>query len=211
MANKIDIEKLSGEQIRQLSPQQLRSLTDSQMRRATQKLMNIANKRVARFRKSEVGQYSPIAYEAEDAERDGKKLFTLVGVHGRDKLWTQFDKMRTWLDPKKDTHTIKGWGQFFQKTVDRLGEEVAKDREFWDMYRKLEKDYAHQIEKGNGKNGSKEVQRNLARIITEEGGTYEDMKKYMEERYQAIQAEQEEEESKIEQSLFRKPKEFDEV
>lgn len=179
-----DINKLTIEDIRTMSPTKIRSLSDSELRRATQVMMNAANKRVSRMMASKEGQYSPIAEQGRKAAATGEKAFTLKGAKSRSQVKAQFDQMRNWLDPNKKSHTVQGWKNVYHKTVERVGKEMAKDPNFWEAFRKVEKDFNGQYPGGYD---SFEVQRICARIIGE-GGSISDVERFMMQAYESEQS-----------------------
>lgn len=128
-----DVKGMSIQDIRGLNT---RSLTTSEMRAGLTRMNSAANKRIARMQKDPIGRNAP-----DIARLKGEK-FTSKGLKTRAEVKAAYDKVRNFLDPSKESHTLGGWKDQVQRMEEKHGltEDQVTDPEFWKNFRQFLKD-----------------------------------------------------------------------
>ena len=128
-----DVKGMSIQDIRGVNT---RSLSTGELRQALTRMVSAANKRLNRMMKDPVGRNAP------DVSRMKGAKFSSKGLNTRAEVKAEFDRLRNFLDPTKQSHSLGGW----KKTVKQLAaeqgltEDQYTDPEFWRAYRKFQKD-----------------------------------------------------------------------
>lgn len=126
----LNVNGMSIEDIRQLNT---RELSDAELKAAANRLNSAANKRVRRMMADEYGRNNP-AFEKLEV-KDGK-AFSTKGLKTRAQIKAEFDRVRSFLDPSKTSHTVKGWRKIVTKMKKKgVTEEQLTSHEFWAMFR----------------------------------------------------------------------------
>lgn len=130
MAQTLNVNGMSIEDIRALNT---RTLSDAELKAAANRLNSAANKRIRRMMADEYGRNNP-AFDKLDV-KDGK-AFSTKGLKTRAQIKAEFDRVRSFLDPSKKSHTVKGWRKIVTKMKKKgLTEEQLTSPEFWAMFR----------------------------------------------------------------------------
>lgn len=126
----LNVNGMSIEDIHQLNT---RNLSDAELKAAANRLNSAANKRVRRMMADEYGRNNP-AFEKLEV-KDGK-AFSTKGLKTRAQIKAEFDRVRSFLDPSKTSHTVKGWRKIVTKMKKKgVTEEQLTSHEFWAMFR----------------------------------------------------------------------------
>lgn len=132
----MDFKGMSIDDIRNLDT---RKLSTKELKQATNRLVSASNKRVRRLLSDEYGQHSQTAQRAMDR---GGQLFSTKGLDTRAKVKAEFDRARSFLDPAKTSHTVRGWRKTIKKMKEKgLSDEMIKSPDFWALFRKFKSEY----------------------------------------------------------------------
>ena len=127
----LNVSGMSVEDIRQLDT---RTLSDKALKQALNRLVSAGNKRLRRLGTDEFGKNSPVVQRT--------KSFSARGLKTRGEIKAEYERVRSFLDPSKKSHTVRGWRQTVKK-IEQRG--VPKERlvqpDFWSLYRRFERDY----------------------------------------------------------------------
>lgn len=127
----LNVAGMSIEDIRQLDT---RTLSDRALKQALNRLVSASNKRLRRLQADEYGKYSLTAQQT--------RKFSAKDLNTRDKIKAEFERARSFLDPSKKSHTVKGWRKIVKKMKEKgVTDEEIKDPAFWLLYRKFLKKY----------------------------------------------------------------------
>ena len=131
MATKIETLDVRGMSIEDIRTLNKNTLSTKALRQAYNRLASAGNKRLRRMLQDPVGRLAP---RVEDI-----KPFSSKGVSD-EKLSTEFDRVRNFLDPSKRSHTLAGWKKIVKETQRRLNvsRETITDPEFWKLYRNFQ-------------------------------------------------------------------------
>lgn len=131
----LNVSGMSVEDIRQLDT---RTLSDKALKQALNRLVSAGNKRLRRLSADEYGQYSPTAKQT--------KAFSAKGLKTRGEIKAEYERVRSFLDPSKKSHTVRGWRNIVKK-MKRKGvtDEQVKSPDFWSLYRQFLKEYVPHI------------------------------------------------------------------
>lgn len=159
-----------------------------ELSKVVSQLSSTANKRLKRLGASDIGQLSP-AYKG--VAESGRDKFS-VKKKTTNQLRNEYKAVRRFLSRKSST--FKGWNEIRKATFERIGGDFGGDtdteKEFWKIYRELEKggDLPNQY-------GSTESQVALRRVMTDHpGGDAKDYKKILKDELDRIYESREEEE-----------------
>lgn len=119
-----------------------RKLSTKELKQATNRLVSASNKRVRRLLSDEYGQHSQVAQKAKER---GGQLFSTKGLDSRAKIKAEFDRARSFLDPAKTSHTVRGWRKTIKKMKEKgLSDAMIKSPDFWALFRKFKSEYVPQ-------------------------------------------------------------------
>ncbi len=177
---KMNLNGMSIEDIRGLNT---RTLSDEELKAAANRLNSAANKRVRRMMADEYGRNNP-AFEKLEV-KDGK-AFSTKGLKTRAQIKAEFDRVRSFLDPSKTSHTVKGWRKIVTKMKKKgVTEEQLTSHEFWSMFRYFYNQYVPNTY--DSETLLQMVQAGDARGID----NYDDMKAWLDGEYERDQEEEE--------------------
>ena len=124
----LDVAGMTIEQIRGLNT---KNLSDKALRQAATRLVSAANKRLARLEQTEGWDVSIWSSTHEPGYR-----FSIKGATDRNKLFAEFERVRTFLSPGMKSHTVRGWKNEVKKMKAVTGGlNVWRDRYFWILFR----------------------------------------------------------------------------
>ena len=127
-----DFKGMSVQDIRGLNTQ---TLSTSELRRATQKMVDAANKRIDRMLKDPAAKNF---YWARKAAEEGGKAFSTKGRTTRAEVKAEFDKLRGFFDPAKQSTSVRGAAKI-AKTFEEKGltKEQIRSSDFWAKARRM--------------------------------------------------------------------------
>ena len=135
----LNVAGMSIEDIRQLDT---RTLSDRALKQALNRLVSASNKRLRRLQADEYGKYSPTAQQT--------RKFSAKDAKTRGDIKAEFERARSFLDPAKKSHTVKGWRKIVKKMKEKgVTDEEMKDPDFWGLYRQFLKEYVPHIYDSN--------------------------------------------------------------
>ena len=131
----MNVSGMSVEDIRQIDT---RTLSDKALKQALNRLVSAGNKRLRRLKADEYGQHSPTAKQT--------KAFSAKGLKTRGEIKAEYERVRSFLDPSKKSHTVKGWRKIVKKMKQKgVTDEQVKSPDFWSLYRQFLKEYVPHI------------------------------------------------------------------
>lgn len=171
----LNVAGMSVEDIRQLDT---RTLSDRALKQALNRLVSAANKRLRRLRADEYGRFSPAAQTRNFSAKDLKT---------RGEIKAEFERARSFLDPSKKSHTVKGWRKVVKKMKEKgVTDEEIKSPNFWALYRKFLKEYVPAVY--DSETLLSLLSSAIARGLTEEN----DIRDYLDGVYEEMQEDKEE-------------------
>ena len=127
----LNVSGMSVEDIRQIDT---RTLSDKALKQALNRLVSAGNKRLRRLSADEFGKNSPAVQRT--------KSFSAKGLKTRGEIKAEYERVRSFLDPSKKSHTVRGWRQTVKKIEQRgVSKEHLASGDFWSLYRRFEKEY----------------------------------------------------------------------
>lgn len=131
----LNVNGMSIEDIRTIDT---RTLDDHALKQALSRLVSAANKRLRRLMNDPIGKYSPAVQNRINYATGAVRMFSAKGLKTRGQIKAEFERVRSFLDPSKKSHTLKGWRKIVKKMMDKgLTEEEIKSPQFWALYRKF--------------------------------------------------------------------------
>ena len=140
-------------------------MTAAELRANVQILASAANKRLARLGATDIGQIAPAYISAMKRSYTG----TAGGKFGtagksRNQLLNEYKAIKSFMEMK--TSSVSAWRSFRKKSYERAGVKVsddpAKEKLFWQTYRKIESLYPNS---GSMTYGSTGIQSDLRKVI----------------------------------------------
>lgn len=164
----IDVSGLSIRDIIELDPSHIKGLDSRSLARMTSRLVSAYNKRAVRLEKSGLAMSSP-AYRA--LQESGQ---TRLSVKGQDRnaLTTTLAQAKRLLT-ERSTFSVAGTRRLQRETAKRIGHEFQSPEEarrYWEAVDKLK-----ELDKGNDKRTSTDVQREVADMMFGEGMSVDDI------------------------------------
>lgn len=127
----LNVSGMSVEDIRQLDT---RTLSDKALKQALNRLVSAGNKRLRRLSADEFGKNSPAVQRT--------KSFSARGLKTRGEIKAEYERVRSFLDPSKKSHTVRGWRQTVKQMEQRgIPKQLLSDPGFYSLYRDFEKKF----------------------------------------------------------------------
>lgn len=140
-------------------------MTAAELRANVQILASAANKRLARLGATGIGQLSPAYISAMKRSYTGSAggKFGTAGK-SRNQLVNEYKAIKSFMEMK--TSSVSAWRSFRKKSYERAGVKVsddpAKEKLFWQTYRKIESLYPNSSSMMYGSSG---IQSDLRKVI----------------------------------------------
>lgn len=153
------------QQILNLPIVDVNKMTAAELRANVQILASAANKRLARLASTEIGKISPAYISAMKRSYTGEAggKFGTAGK-SRNQLLNEYKAIKSFMGMK--TSSVSAWRSFRKKSYERAGVKVsddpAKEKLFWQTYRKIENLYPNS---GSMTYGSTGIQSDLRKVI----------------------------------------------
>lgn len=129
----LDLTGMTIDDIRNLNT---RTLSTAELKQVTNRLVSASNKRMRRLLGDEYGRQSRVAKEFLASGKE--KAFSTKGLKTREQIKAEFESARSFLDPAKKSHTVRGFKKVIERAESKgVPRDMFLDSNFWSRYREF--------------------------------------------------------------------------